>query len=741
MTGARGGARGAVGILLLVLALAAALVGAGAPERARAADTPPVQVIINAVSTPVLRKPADVLTLSVEIVNNTQRDLDAVTLKLRLSDPLTLRSELSNPTGMREVYSAAVPNVTVPAGQRVARDVRIGADKMALREANAVYAFTVDAVSGGTRAATAQILVPWVPKATPDLARTKIGVLWPLIDQPRRDGTTIGDDGQTPVFLDDGLTAELSGPGRLNALVEAGAGIPGVTWVVDPDLLSTADAMTRGYRVAPPRTTPEPVTDEAAEEEADGKKSDTETAKAAPRTEEDTEPGTGGPAAGAWLERLRGAASGDPVAALPYGDTDLAAVAHAAAGGSKTDLGWLLRDATTRGQADAAGILDQPVRADVAWPVAGALDKDILKTAQGNGATLIVAGETSLPPSPAPSYTPSTRAVGQPSLDALVTDGRIDGLLAAGASGPGQQLRLQQALVAELFTVAMEEPQRGRTLLIALPRRADADVARTVTSALGIVTAKTDGWADVARLEDVAKSPIVESRSMKPYPKDLQRTEPSDRYLRSIPELHKSVEVFAAILSKPERLTGPYNPAVLRTLSTAWRAETMDADTYRLAVSRSLRVLERLVRIAPKTGVTLSGEKGQIPITIINGLQQSINVQLGVDSRQPNRLELAPEGPKTVQPGHTTAIGVDAKSAANGKVLVDVRILTPDGEPFGPAQTFYVNTTSIDGITLGIIGVIAGLLALFSLRAYLRRRRAAGDDTHQEQPEDQHVPV
>ncbi|MGR7000229.1 hypothetical protein ACU686_22790 [Yinghuangia aomiensis] len=31
-----------------------------------------------------------------------------------------------------------------------------------------------------------------------------------------------------------------------------------------------------------------------------------------------------------------------------------------------------------------------------------------------------------------------------------------------------------------------------------------------------------------------------------------------------------------------------------------------------------------------------------------------------------------------------------------------------------PGQTFYVNTTSIDGITLGIIGVIAALLLPFA---------------------------
>ncbi|NUU25470.1 MAG: hypothetical protein HOV68_28780 [Streptomycetaceae bacterium] len=223
---------------------------------------------------------------------------------------------------------------------------------------------------------------------------------------------------------------------------------------------------------------------------------------------------------------------------------------------------------------------------------------------------------------------------------------------------------------------------------------------------------------------------------MKAYPQDVRRTEPSERYLKTVPDLQRSVDAFAAILSKPERVTGPYDPAVLRTLSTAWRGGTMNADTYRLDVTRSLRVLSQLVRIAPKTGVTLSGESGTIPVTVINGLQQAITVRIEAQSRQPNRLSVTnPTEPITIPGGRTQAIKVDATSAANGKVLVDVRMLTPNGkEVFGPTQTFPVNTTSIDGITLGIIGVIAALLALFSLRAYLRRRRTAasggdpGDD-------------
>ncbi len=726
--------------------LAAALVTAAVSRPAEAADTPAVEVVVRSVSTPVLR-PDSVLKLGVDIVNNTSRDLDDVTVQMRVGvNEMTVRTELSEDGAGTRPVTADEATVRIPAvraGQRESRELTVPADELGLSDGTAgVYAFNIDAVDGGSRVASSRLLVPWIPAKAPKAAKSRIGVLWPLIDQPRRDGTTLGDDSQTPVFLNDGLASELADGGRLDALVDIGATVPEVTWVVDPDLLDTAGEMAGGYRVAPPQSPDAQAAEAAADAEAeaaeesdgensDGEKSDTETANAAPRTEEETEQGTGGPTAAAWLDQLRRAVAGETVVALPYADADLAAIAHAA-GPLKTELTAELAKATALGRTTVQRVLpNQPVRSDVAWPVVGAVDNPVLDTAKANGASLVVASGSSLQPrDPHLTYTSSTRLQLTDTTSALVTDHRIDTLLAGGMNDPNRRLEIQQALIAELFTIAMEQPQLQRSLLIALPRTADAGLAQAVAGALQ-AAAGADGWYEMVSLDALGQTAAGEDRTMKVYPPELRRTEPSERYLKSVPQLQGSVEVFAGILSKPERITDPYDPAVLRTLSTSWRGDTRDADAYRLDVTRSLRVLQQLVRIAPKTSVTLSGETGQVPVTIINGLQQAITIKLGVESRQPNRLELTAEEVRTIPAGHTSAIPIDAKSAANGKVIVDVRILTPrDDRPFGPTQTFYVNTTSIDGITLGIIGVIAGLLALFSLRAYLRRRgaAAAGED-------------
>ena len=59
---------------------------------------------------------------------------------------------------------------------------------------------------------------------------------------------TGSNEQQTPVFLNDDLAKEISPGGRLDQMLSLGKDLD-VTWVIDPDLLASVDAMTRSYRV------------------------------------------------------------------------------------------------------------------------------------------------------------------------------------------------------------------------------------------------------------------------------------------------------------------------------------------------------------------------------------------------------------------------------------------------------------------------------------------------------------
>src|SRR5207247_1562390 len=106
---------------------------------------------------------------------------------------------------------------------------------------------------------------------------------------------TGSDEQQTPVFYNDDLLQELSPGGRLQQMVALGKDLP-VTWVIDSDLLASADVMTKRYRVM------------------------TESG--------DTIPGTGQRYAKKWLLDLQEAVRGAQVVTLPFADPDLASLAH-----------------------------------------------------------------------------------------------------------------------------------------------------------------------------------------------------------------------------------------------------------------------------------------------------------------------------------------------------------------------------------------------------------------------------
>jgi hypothetical protein len=201
---------------------------------------------------------------------------------------------------------------------------------------------------------------PAEPATADGTGSTPVSMLYPLADQPHRLPTGPGE----PVLLgDSGLGISISRGGRLAGLLDAlDTGAPvgspvraSICLAVDPDLLRTVADMSGGYRVRTP----------------DGQDTD----------------GRAAAAAGAWLDRLRGAAAGHCVIALPFADADLVAL-------SRAGLDDLARYAAADGARIAADILRTPVRADTTWPADGLLDeRSLTDYAHSGGRTAVLSAD------------------------------------------------------------------------------------------------------------------------------------------------------------------------------------------------------------------------------------------------------------------------------------------------------------------------------------------------------------
>ncbi len=209
--------------------------------------------------------------------------------------------------------------------------------------------------------------LPYQPEATEK--KTQISYLWPLISSAHVSAETATDDQQTPVFEDDALAAELRPGGRLDQMVTLGKDLP-VTWVIDPDLLATVDAMANGYRVKEGSLHVPGANRELAER---------------------------------WLGALEKAVQGHKVVALPFADPDLASLAHH----GKDVPGSLghLQSATALAGMTVETILHVQPSTDFAWPVDGAVDPAIVSVATSAGADKVIARSDSVRDDL--SYTPS----------------------------------------------------------------------------------------------------------------------------------------------------------------------------------------------------------------------------------------------------------------------------------------------------------------------------------------------
>ncbi len=549
---------------------------------------------------------------------------------------------------------------------------------------------------------------------------SQLAVVWPLTHAPVLVAQTMADPDQTPVLRDDSLTAELTGDGRLNRMVELGSDLPKLTWAIDPNLLDTVYAMTKSYRVQKPGTSGESA------------------------SEENTVPGTGRDVATAWLAKLRTALAkpDTEVLSLPYADPDLASIAHNGAG--LTGMDTALRKAVTAGQITTEARLSVDAESDVAWPYQGLLDQRTAAVAGAAGGRILLVDGRSMPESDKLYYTPNAaRSIGN-GQTAVVSDTVLASLFRPDLDSAGARTLAVQHFLSETLTIAHQEPEHPRGLLVLPPRSLSVGSAQALHDA--VKAAAGSGWVAPQSLRKVAEQkpdPAANASVPEGYPREATADELSAEELSATMQLQDGVDQLMMILTEPERVRGPFSAAMVRAMSTEWRDQPKTGTEYRRGVRTYLDNLKSAVRVPKKTVVTLPGDNATLLVSVRNGLTQSVgNLELKISSAQPNRLRIDyPVQPVVMDAGTSRTFRFPAEAQVNGPVQVTAQLWTtgPDARPYGEAVVFTVDVTSVAS---GVTYVIAGgtvLMVLAGVRFYLQRkkRRAAGEvDEDPDRPAD-----
>ncbi|MBB6415944.1 DUF6049 family protein [Streptomyces sp. AK010] len=701
---------------LLQLPAATPADAAGQESLQAAAGAGSVSVAVDSL-TPSAPSEGDTVTVSGTVTNNGKQTVTGAHVDLQVGPPLETRSsidtlarksdDLQGPSGEKvggkytEKYSALTPGVAEPFS------ISVPADKLDLGR-DGVYQLAVS-LSGETSAqpwdqvlGIQRTFLPWQPEEAG--TKTKTTFLWPLVSSAHMAAETGSNEQQTPVFRDDELAEEISPGGRLEQMVSLGKGLD-VTWVVDPDLLASVDAMTRSYQVRA----------------ADGS----------------TTPGKNQEVAKHWLAELQQAVTGNEVAALPFGDPDLASLAHN--GTNVTGSLGHLKEATDVADKTVDTILHVKPSTDFVWPADGAVDPSIVKVATSAGADKVITRSDSLQDNL--SYTPSAaRPIGG-GTTAVVADSRMSTAFQGDLTKASASTLAVQRFLAQSLTLGLQTGKQ-RSVVVAPQRMPSVSQAQAMAKALG--TLQDGNWSESQDLTAAAKAqpdPAANTKvpSASAYPSSLRKQELPRAAFEQIARTQGKLDKFKVILTRQSRVVTPFGRAMNREMSTSWRGRGIAAVGYRDGIESYLNGLIDGVKLIQKSETKLSGRSATIPVTVQNNLVQGVeNLELRLTSKNPTRLKIAgdayEEQPVTVNGGHAQSVKFTTSANANGRAEVVAQLYTEDGQEYGAPVTFDVKVTEVTPTVMLVIGGGVLLLVLAGFRMYTHRKRAAAreaaeDDT------------
>ncbi|WP_435611448.1 DUF6049 family protein [Streptomyces sp. bgisy159] len=706
------------GALLVGAPLLAGLLQLPAPSAAQAtgregvgetADKGSVAVSVDSL-TPSAPAEGDTVTISGSVTNRGTKKVTDAHVNLRLGSALSTRSAVADTARhadelpaydgreLDDAYSAEFAELSPGVAEHFTISVPV--DKLNLDD-EGVYPLGVtlsgrpSAQSWDQTLGVQRTFLPWQPDE-PD-TRTRTTVLWPLVSTVHMTAETGSNEEQTPIFLDDDLATEISPGGRLDQLLSLGKELD-VTWVIDPDLLASVDAMAGGYRL---------------------------------RTGEDTTtPGSHQAVAKEWLARLQQAVAGKEVVALPFADPDLASLAHN--GTNVTGSLSQLKAATDVAATTVQTVLHVTPSTDFAWPVQGAVDPSIVKVATSAGADKVIARSDSLKETDELSYTPSAaRPIGG-GTTAVVADYRLSTAFEGDLTRASASTLAVQQFLAQSLALG-QQVNKQRSIVVAPQRMLTAAQARAMAEAVSALQGSTWSQAQGLVAAGAAKPDPKATRrvpSGSSYPSALRKRELPRAAFQEIAATQDKLDNFKVILTDQSRVVTPFGRAINREMSASWRGRPTEAVGYRASVRSYLATLTGQVRLIDKSDTKLSGRSATIPVTVQNNLVQGVDhLVLRLSSTNPTRLEIAgkdyDEQPIAVAGGHNASVKFTTSANTNGQTTVVAQLYTQDGQPYGAPVTFDVKVTEITATVMLVIGGGVLLLVLAGFRMYSQRKRAA----------------
>jgi len=680
--------------------------------------------------------PGDTITVTGTVTNSSRQPVSRLAVQLLGSrTPVSSTADLPpEDTTLGTTAGTLLPHGTwlasgpLQPGATASWSIQVKANSIGMTTFG-VYPLTAQALPAADQSApfqaplaAATTYLPYVPSRKGPYrnsipAQAKIAWILPLIDTPLL-GQPWQNICRSPAAKT--LVASLTSAGRLGQLVAAGAqtsagtadaysvaagpqqtgtnraydsapaeslsGYDGVTWAIDPALLSDVQALA--------------------------------SCSSHPHWES---------TAARWLTQVRQVTSAEPMFVTPYADPDVAALVSSGrasdvhtsfALGEAIATRILHRDLVPSTAGTSSGSAGQA--AAIAWPADGIDGYSTVENlaAQDDIGTLVVSSSAM----PAETATVLQKANGSGGyMNVLRASDTLSRLLADG-SKPGSAFATAQLFLAETALSAEQDP--GAPIIVAPPHRWDP--ASGLTAHLLAETASAP-WLSPASLTSLtAAKHIPRVRSVNDWAPF--RSGISKRELRRISAVSGDI---STLLSMAANKNNDLLLAISTVESSAWQGKSRSTALALLrTVTSSITQQEQDVQILAEPRVTLGGLKGSVPVSIDNRLNYPVQVKLVLSFSKATGMKIsASPGEPINVPAHTAVtVKLHVQATEVGSTTITMNLQNGSGAQL-PAQSI---SMTVEATQVGVLGVIICAAALgvfliaYAARAARRARPAAG---------------
>ena len=453
---------------------------------------------------------------------------------------------------------------------------------------------------------------------------------------------------------------------------------------------------------------------------------------------------------------MRAIGTGNLVA-LPWGDSDTAALAHL----QRADL---IETATQRTQESA--IVKAGAPASMNWLASSVMDSATVNTLPQSTSTIITSPD-SLPVTDELTYTPSglgalgDRAVlipeqslsealaGEPSSktsDEASQDGASDQARQASSSSQTTQaaeLDTRQLLRGNSAILTRQAPGLERDIVVAMPRQA-ASTADPSALKARVAALRSTSWTQSQSLSGLEERARAEVEAVEAGTSGIERSEPSDDNVTDDNELTAAtlaaaggtasrLQSVASVLSDPAALLGEYTDLEAVVSSATWRAKPATCRAQVPAAEAAGTGVTSSLAAVPSSTINLISSEAQLPVRITSSLAQDVTVQVYLTSNN-KRLQV-PRTTTVTVPAHQQAkVTVPIQAVGSGDVGLTVQVLAADGTTVGTPTTVNMRVRA-DWESRGtgvIVGVLVSIVVIGTVRTVRRGRRTAVTPAAQE---------